>query len=157
MEPWHWWAISLIVVVIEAMKPSGVFAATAIGTATTGAVLMAVPEFSWQLQLGLAATLSVILAIIIRLFARHAGSADERFKVAASSHIGKEITLKLPIKNGFGEVDLGDEDHWALKGPDLPKGTLVKIIAVDGNMLAIRPLKMPEDNPDFTSETRKPA
>ena len=142
MEPWHWWAIALCVVVIEALKPSGVFAAIALATAITGAALMSVPDFAWQLQLGMASTLSLVLAFIFRLFAKHAGPADERFRASAATHIGREITLKMPIQNGFGEAQL-DENYWALKGPDLPVGTVVRITGVDGDMLAVLPLKMP--------------
>lgn len=146
MEPWHWWVISLGVIVIEALKPSGVFAAIALATALTGAALMKVPDFAIQLQLGMVATLSLVLAIIFRLFAKHAGPADERFKAKASEHIGREIVLKMPIQNGFGEAKL-DEHFWELKGPDLPVGTKVRIIGVDGNMLAVRPLIMPKRPP----------
>lgn len=143
MEPWHWWVISLCVIVIEALKPSGVFAAIAVATAITGGILMKVPDFSWQLQLGLSATLSLVLAFLIRLLARTSGPADERFKAQASTHIGREVTLDMPIQNGFGEARL-DENFWELKGPDLPRGTVVKIVAVDGNMLAVHPVKFPE-------------
>lgn len=56
----------------------------------------------------------------------------------ALSLVGESFTLSEPIKGGRGVTAIGDS-VWALRAMgDLPAGTKVKVIGVDGNHLVVK-------------------
>ena len=139
LEFWHWWALALIFVVVEALILSGVFVAFAIAGLFTGMASYYYPELEWRLQLVIFATFSVVFFFAIRfLFADWLNKNAEAYD-STSEMIGKELVLKLPIQNGFGEIEI-DGKNWALKGPELKAGTEVKVIGIDSYFLKVYPL-----------------
>lgn len=50
--------------------------------------------------------------------------------------VGMSLTLTNPLKDGHGVHKIGDT-QWRLKGPDLPEGTKVKVVGLDGNALIV--------------------
>ena len=138
LEFWHWWVLALIFVVVEALMVSGVFAAFAIAGLITGIASNMYPALEWQAQLGIFATTTIIFQFLVRLFFSKKLDEAAGDELTSSAMIGKELILKSPIQNGFGEIEI-DGVNWAIKGPDQKKGTLVKVIGVDGNFLAVYP------------------
>ena len=55
--------------------------------------------------------------------------AGERF-------IGRVLTLSEAIQGGDGRAELG-ELSWALRGPDSPPGSRVRVTGVDGRVLIV--------------------
>ena len=53
--------------------------------------------------------------------------------------IGLHTTLTEPLVNGFGRVNIGDSSWRVQAEQDLPVGTVVEIIAVEGITLRVRP------------------
>ena len=51
--------------------------------------------------------------------------------------VGQRFVLVEPIVNGRGKVKVGD-GSWLASGPDLPAGSEVEVVAVDGTTLAVR-------------------
>ena len=51
--------------------------------------------------------------------------------------IGQRYELIEPIVNGRGKARVGD-GQWLVSGPDLPLGSTVEVIAVDGSTLQVR-------------------
>ena len=45
-------------------------------------------------------------------------------------------TLDQAIENGVGYVRL-DDSRWKVSGPDLPKGTKVRVTGADGTVLEV--------------------
>lgn len=136
--PWFWYAIALILVVFEGMRPSGLFASMAVTAGILGGIVTGYPELSWQQQLGIYAAMTLVLSFItMKLVARFRKNHDEGPE--STSMIGKEFQLTFPIQNSFGEIEL-DGLFWSLKGPDMKKGTLVRVVGVDGEMLAVMPV-----------------
>ena len=140
LEFWHWWALALIFVVIEALLLSGVFVAMAIAGLATGVASYYYPEFDWRLQLVIFATSTGICLYIIRaLFSDWLNKNADAYD-STSEMIGKELVLKLPIQNGFGEIEINGK-NWALKGPELKAGTKVKVIGIDSYFLKVFPME----------------
>ena len=52
--------------------------------------------------------------------------------------IGQRYELVEAIVNGRGKVRVGD-GQWLVTGTDLPLGSTVEVVAVDGNTLQVRP------------------
>jgi len=150
LEFWHWWALALIFVVVEALMVSGVFAAFALASLITGMAFNSYPSLEWQLQLVIFATSTVVFFYIIRLIFGKRLSKDAAETQIPSELIGTELILKNAIQNGFGELEI-DGTNWALKGPDCKPGTVVRVVSVDGHYLAVFPFN--KDNPNHDDST----
>ena len=50
--------------------------------------------------------------------------------------IGQVMTLTDAIRDGSGKAVLGNR-RWALRGPDVPAGTRVRVTGVDGSVLIV--------------------
>ena len=144
LEFWHWWALALCFVVVEAIMPSGVFMAMALAGGFVGALFLYYPEMTWQAQLGGFAAFTMVLTYPLTTLYRKKLGSQHSAKHAAAKHMGQEIELTMPIRNGYGEIEL-DGMIWGLKGPELKKGEKVKVIGVDTDMLVVRPLQRPKD------------
>ena len=51
--------------------------------------------------------------------------------------IGQRYVLVEPIVNGRGKARVGD-GQWLVSGPDLPLGSTVEVVAVEGTTLQVR-------------------
>ncbi len=140
LEFWHWWAIALMLVVAEALSPSGIFGGMAVAAALLGAIFLANPEMHWKVQLGLFGLLTLILSGGWYFMQRKASGTARATRQKAKGYIGRELVLSQPIQNGFSELEI-DGICWELKGPTLKAGTKVRVVAVDGDILVVRPLQ----------------
>jgi membrane protein implicated in regulation of membrane protease activity len=61
----------------------------------------------------------------------------ERLNRRGERMIGQRYELVEPIVNGRGKVRVGD-GQWLVSGPDLPLGSTVEVVAVDGATLKVR-------------------
>jgi membrane protein implicated in regulation of membrane protease activity len=61
----------------------------------------------------------------------------------ANQYLNREFYLEEAIINGFGKVKV-DDSSWRVEGPNLPEGTKVKVIGVDGTLLKVQ--KAEENN-----------
>ena len=55
----------------------------------------------------------------------------------AEQFIGQRYRLDTAIVGGRGKVRIGDSP-WLAEGPDLPAGTEVEVIGVDGTTVKVR-------------------
>ena len=62
---------------------------------------------------------------------------SERLNRRAEQMIGQRYVLIEPIVNGRGKARVGD-GQWLVSGPDLPLGSTVEVVAVDGTTLQVR-------------------
>jgi membrane protein implicated in regulation of membrane protease activity len=51
-------------------------------------------------------------------------------------YIGQIVTVPDGITDGSGRIELGRR-RWALRGPDVPAGSHVRITGVDGTVLIV--------------------
>ena len=140
---WHWWVFTLIFTVIEAVAPSGLFAALSLSSAITGGVAWAYEDVGWSMQLGLFALSTAIIYAPISAFLEKRRRSNPKDEVNSSKQlIGTELTLTNPIVNGFCEIDI-DGTIYTLKGPALRVATKVRIVGTDGTMLVVHPVTPP--------------
>lgn len=145
---WHWWVIGLALVVIEAMFPSGYFMAMAVAGAATGGMVWFLTDIDWQFQLAVFTTLSIILSIALRQLYKKRYPSD--YVDPLQAMIGLDFELSEPIKHGMAEVEIKGE-LYTLKGPELPKGASVRVVAIDGGILAVRPIRFRKSEDSATS------
>jgi membrane protein implicated in regulation of membrane protease activity len=148
---WHWWALGLVLVVMEALTPSGVFAGMAVSAGATGAITLSNEELAWEPQLAIFAVITVIITFAWRKILGVSASEEAEFSTRskAKALVGTEFELALPLQNGFGEA-LVDDVNWELKGPDTKKGNRVRVIGIDGSILVVYPL--PQKSQEIAKE-----
>lgn len=151
---WHWWAIALILVVAEAMTPSGVFAGMALSAGLVGAVALVYPEMHWEPQVSIFGIGAVIFTIVWRFVfnVKNREESEYATRAKAKTYIGKEFDLVMPLQNGFGEIEM-DGIHWELKGPDCKSGTRVRVVNLDGTILVVYPVPKKSDKESVPIET----
>ena len=136
-EPWHWMAAGVALAVLEVVLPGVALVWLGGAAFLVGLFSLAVP-IGLNGQLGLFAVLAVV-ALSIAFYLRRRGRLDTpevSVNRGAARFVGTRLTLDQPIVNGAGRAPLGDT-IWAIKGPDLPAGSQVVVIGMDGATLVV--------------------
>jgi len=138
LNHWTWLVIALVLAVFELVAPGVFFLWLAIAAAITAAVSFLTPDLGYTVHLAVFATLAVIVTWGGKRFVKQneTPSDNETLNKRGAQLIGREVALIESIENGEGRVKIGDSP-WRVYGPDLPAGTRVKIIAVDGARLEV--------------------
>ncbi|MET4805483.1 NfeD family protein [Limibacillus sp. MBR-115] len=138
IEFWHWWVLALVLGGIEIFAPGFIFIWLGLAAGAVGLVLLLAPNMSWELQLLLFGLFSVVSVLIWWRFVRGSGEDSDQPSLnrRANQYVGRTATLDQPIVNGVGMVRL-DDSRWKVLGPDLPLGTVVRVIAAEGATLRV--------------------
>ena len=138
IEFWHWWVAAVVLIIVEALAPGAIFLWLGVSAAVVGAILLAAPEMSWEYQVLTFAVLSVGSVIGWRAYHKsHPTETDlPTLNRRGEQYVGRVITLDDAIVNRVGKVRL-DDTSWKVEGEDLPAGSQVKVIGVDGVVLKV--------------------
>jgi hypothetical protein len=129
---WHWWIIAVALIIIEMLVPSFFTLWMGIAAVITGVVLFFYPDLAWEYQVFIFAVLSV-LSIVSWVYydKRNPTETDQPLlNRRGEQYVGRVITLKTPIEDGHGKVQI-DDSIWKIQGEDCPAGSKVKLISVD--------------------------
>jgi membrane protein implicated in regulation of membrane protease activity len=136
---YHWWWVGAgaLLGILEILLPGIFLIWIAVAAWVTAIIVALVPmALAWQL------VIFVVLAFVTvfagrQYYARNpVTSADPNLNARAARLIGQIVTVESAIENGKGRVRVGD-GVWNAKGPDLPSGSRVVIIAADGTLLTV--------------------
>lgn len=129
---WHWWMVAVALVIIEILAPTFFALWMAIAAFLTGVALYLVPEMQWEYQVFLFAILSVASIIVWRhYYSKNPIATDEPLlNRRGEQYVGRVITLKEPIVDGHGKVQV-DDSTWKIEGEDCPAGTKIKVVSVN--------------------------
>jgi inner membrane protein len=99
---------------------------------------LAMPALTWEIQfaifgIGLVASLFVWRYYRLRSPQSEIHSTLNR---RGQQYLGRVFTLQEAIVNGMGKVRVEDTT-WRVQGPDLPVGTKVRVVDVDGVILKV--------------------
>lgn len=138
-----WWMLALVLIALEVILPGYFMLWIGIAAAVTGLVALVLPGLSFLLQ----AIAFVVLAFAscaiywygLRPRLQREPPGNERLNRRGEQMIGQRYVLVEPIVNGRGKAQVGD-GQWLVSGPDLPLGTTVEVLGVDGTTLQVRPL-----------------
>lgn len=135
-----WAAVALLLFAAETLAPGAFmlwlgFAATAVFL-----VVLAVPGLSVLLQVALFVVLSFISIQVYRQWfrGRERKSDQPMLNRRAEQLVGRVLPLDRAIVNGAGRVQIADA-YWDVAGPDLPMGSVVRIVGVEGMTLRVEP------------------
>lgn len=136
-----WWILALLLIASELLVPGYFLLWIGLAAAAMGVLLWIVPSMGLLAQaivfglLAFASCLAYARWLRPKLERRAPGS--ERLNRRAEQMIGQRYELIEAIVNGRGKARVGD-GQWLVSGPDLPIGSTVEVIAVDGGTLKVR-------------------
>jgi membrane protein implicated in regulation of membrane protease activity len=135
---WHWWALGVLLLIVELLAPGMFFIWMAEGAFLVGAVVWIVPGLDLEYQLILFSVLSLAsIAVFRRFLARHPIPTDRPLLNRRSSqYVGRVFTLEHPIVNGRGKIRV-DDSTWRVEGEDCGPGAKVRVTAAEGAILKV--------------------
>ena len=135
---WSWIIAGLILLALELIVPGGVLVWLGIAGVITGIVtLLNLAPFSIQWVLfGALSIAGVVLWLTVARRRKAYESDRPMLNKRAEQLIGQQAQLTEAISGGFGRARLGDST-WRVTGPDLPKGTSVRVTGAEGTVLKV--------------------
>ena len=141
MVYWHWLVLGVLLIGAEMLDGSGHLIWLGISALVVGLIHWFVPGMPWVVQILLFAAISIASIYGWKTY-RKANPEPDNFPTLnkrGTNYIGRIVTLTGAIVDGEGKVNVSDT-IWKVRGPDLVKGTKVKITAVEGTSLVVEPL-----------------
>lgn len=136
-----WWILALLLIGGELLLPGYFLLWIGIAAAAMGLVMLALPGLAAMTQAVLFAVLALAACLIyarwLRPSLQRREPGSELLNRRAEQMIGQRYVLIEPIVNGRGKAAVGD-GQWLVSGNDLPVGTTVEVMAVDGTTLQVR-------------------
>lgn len=138
---WFWITLGGLLLAAEMLGAAGYLLWSGVSAVVVGIIVWLLPQLDWEWQGALFAVMTLIVAYLWWYWLRR------RPKLAGSSQvlnqrnrqlIGTRATLTEAMQNGFGRINIGDSSWRAQANEDLPVGTEVEVIAVEGATLVIR-------------------
>ena len=138
LDYWGWGIIGLVFVIIEVMVPGVLFLWLGLAAFAVGAVVLILPDVSWQIQGLLFAVLSVVSVIAGRAYLKRnpLQTEDANLNRRGHQYVDRIFTLDEPIVNGIGKLNV-DDTTWKIEGSDMQAGAKVKVTGVDGVVLMV--------------------
>ena len=138
---WHWWALALLFLVIEMTLPGFFFLFSGVAAAVVGVVLLAVPGMGWHIQLLLFAVISVASITGWRIYVKkNPHEIDEpTLNQRGAQYIGRVFVVEGGMSLGRGKIQV-DDTTWRAEydaGEDVPAGTRVRVVDVEGTTLKV--------------------
>jgi len=144
-QPWHWIVVGLVLAMGEMVLPTTFLLWFGIAGIATGLILLLF-DFGFAYQLVLFAALAFASFFPIRWAARrmrNGEAAGDTLNRRGQSAIGQHLTVIEAIEDGFGAVKFGDSRWRASAEHDLPAGTKVEVVGIEGTTLKVVPIPGP--------------
>lgn len=138
---WNWVVLGFVLLLLELIFPGVFFVWFGLGALLTALVSLLFYHLpwvaSWEVEVIFFLIFSIIMVLIGRNFFRRDRETDEPLLNRRTDQIiGKSVVLEEPVRDGKGRIRV-DDTIWRIKGPDLPEGTEVKVVAFDNGVFTI--------------------
>ena len=133
-----WAALALLLIAAETLAPGAFLLWMGLAAAAVFLGVLLVPGIPVLAQVAAFVVLSFVSIQVYRKWFRKAARQSDQplLNRRAAQNIGLVAPLEQAIVSGRGRIKLGDA-FWTVEGPDLPAGTAVRVIAVDGMLLKV--------------------
>lgn len=141
IDYWQWWSLAALLIVAELMVPGTFLVWFGAAAVVTGLIALVWPGLDWAAQVVLFAALSGVAVLAgLRWYRRAAREASDHpaLNRRGQGYVGQCFVLDHAVQGGRGRMTVGDTS-WMVSGPDLPAGTRVRVVSVDGICLRIVP------------------
>ncbi|WP_254460827.1 NfeD family protein [Xanthomonas sacchari] len=134
-----WGALTLLLFAAESLAPGAFMLWMGFAAAAVFLAVLVLPDISLLLQVGAFVLLSFVSIQVYRTWFRNRGRTSDQplLNRRAEQLIGRVVTLDQPIQGGRGRAKV-DDAFWVVGGPDLPAGSTVRIVGVDGMTLLVQ-------------------
>lgn len=134
-----WAAIALLLFAAEAMAPGAFMLWMGFAAAVVFVGVLLIPGVPVLAQVAAFVLLSFVsIQIYRRWFRKNEPQSDRpHLNQRANTLVGHVANLDQAIVNGRGRVQIADA-FWVVEGADLPAGTPVRVVAVDGMILKVQ-------------------
>lgn len=142
---WDWLIVAVLLIGAETLFPGAFLLWIGVAAASVSFVLLLFPDISLWIQCIIFACFSLLSIFISKKLIRKQGysEGDSSLNNRGAQYIGNTFTLSKAIVNGRGKVRVEDTE-WLASGPDLPQGTRVIVVGVEGTRLRVE--KAPQDS-----------
>lgn len=136
-----WWILAVLLIGGELVAPGYFMLWIGLAAAAMGVLAWFVPGLGLLAQVLLFSVLAFAFCVLYARFFRarieRAEPGSERLNRRGEQMVGQRYLLVEAIVNGRGKAGVGD-GQWLVTGPDLPVGSAVEVVAVDGTTLRVR-------------------
>jgi membrane protein implicated in regulation of membrane protease activity len=134
-----WAALGLLLIAAETLAPGAFMLWMGFAAIAVFVAVLLVPGIPVLGQVAAFVVLSFVSIQVYRKWFRKAGRESDQplLNRRAQQNIGLTAPLEQAIVSGRGRIKLGDA-FWVVEGPDLPVGTAVRVVAVDGMVLKVQ-------------------
>ena len=136
-----WLSLGGLLLAAEMLGGNGYLLWSGVAAVVTGLLVWLVP-FGWELQGVIFAVLTLIAAWLWWLWlsrrVRDQKPADASLNQRGQQLVGRRFILDNTLVNGRGHMRVGDSSWPVSAGSDLPAGSKVEVIAVEGITLHIK-------------------
>lgn len=136
IDYWHWLVFGLTLIIIELFAWSTFFLWMGVSAMMVGIVSKILPNLSWQHELLLFSSLSIISIFLARKYFP-VKTIDNELNSRAARHIGNVYTVATSDENG-AKVKVGDS-LWLATGCAMEPGQKVRVIDTDSATLIVEP------------------
>ena len=133
-----WAVLALLLIAADTLAPGAFLLWMGLAAAAVFLGVLLVPGIPVLAQAAAFVVLSFVSIQVYRKWFRKAARQSDQplLNRRAAQNIGLVAPLEQAIVSGRGRIKLGDA-FWTVEGPDLPAGTAVRVIAVDGMLLKV--------------------
>ena len=139
---WFWLSLGGVLLAAEMLGAGGYLLWSGVAALLVGALIWLLPPLSWAWQGMIFSVLTVVVAYLWWYWLRRRPAAASGGSPVLNQRnrqlIGTRATLTEPMHNGMGRINIGDSSWRAQAAEDLPAGTEVEVVAVEGVTLVIR-------------------
>jgi len=136
LGPWDWFIAGGVLLALEALAPGVFMLWLGLAAMLVGALSLVV-DWGWQTQFIAFAVFSVAMIPLYHRLSLGATRTDQPFlNRRAEALVGRVFTLERPIVDGAGTVRV-DDSVWRVRGPDVPAGRRIKVVATEGAALRV--------------------
>ncbi|RRN58927.1 NfeD family protein [Pseudoxanthomonas sp. SGNA-20] len=134
-----WAVLALALIAAETLAPGAFLLWMGFAAAAMLLLVLLLPGLPLLAQVALFVVLSFLSIQVYRRWFRGRGRQSDRplLNRRAEQNIGLVAPLEQAIVAGRGRIKVGDA-FWTVEGPDLPAGTLVRVVAADGAILKVQ-------------------
>ena len=134
-----WAVLALLLIAAETLAPGAFLLWMGLAAAAVFLGVLLVPGIPVLAQAAAFVVLRFVTIQVYRKWFRKAARQSDQplLNRRAAQAIGRVAELDQAIDRGRGRIRL-DDAFWTVEGPDLPAGTPVRVIAVDGMVLKVQ-------------------
>ncbi|HEY2452619.1 MAG TPA: NfeD family protein [Scandinavium sp.] len=137
-----WLSLGGVLLAAEMLGGNGYLLWSGVAALVTGLLVWLLP-FGWEWQGVMFAVLTLVAAWLwwrwLSNRVRQQPRADRQLNQRGQQLVGKVFTLDTALINGRGHMRVGDSSWPVSAEDDLPAGSRVEVVAVEGITLKVRP------------------